>query len=457
MVDAVEPLMWVTGELGPEAQVGGLGEVSRALPALLTRAGLDVRVAVPGHRALPRGALVREIDVLDHRFSVEQVEHAGVPTYVLRCDPLFNLAEIYGDVVHDAFRFGVFSRAAVLLAETLGVRILHAHDWQTGLVPVFARHFALRARSVFTVHNAAYQGVVPSQLVPDLGLPWSVATEHGLGFGWQQINLLKGGTLAADLVTTVSKTHAWEITQPEHGFGLHEVFAACHSRLVGISNGIDAESWDPAKDAALAARVPDPAWKAKNKQALREKLQWPASERPLLCSIGRLVEQKGIDLLVASAYELADFDLLVIGKGDPRLERELGALQRARPERVRSVLAYDDALSRLALGAADFFVMPSRFEPAGLAQRQAQRYGAIPIVRRTGGLVDTVVDMGEHGGNGICFADASLPSLSHALERALDVWSRPSAFAALRAAAMKTPVSWGDRIPSYLELYRRLS
>ena len=430
MVDAAEPLnraliLWVVCELAPEAQVGGLGDVARTLPPLLRDAGLDVRVCVPKHRAFKKKPAVE-----GHVYYIDRPE-------------LFDRDGVYGSADDDAYRFGVFAQEAVVLAKRLGATVLHALDWQTAFVPVIAT-----VPTIFTVHNVAYQGVVDSGVIPALGLPWSVAGDDGLGFGWQKVNLLKGGVLAADLVTTVSETHAKDIQTPEGGFGLHAAFAAraAEGALHGIMNGIDTRLWDPG--------AVTPGWKLEHRRALAE--QFALSDRPLLVSIGRLTEQKGIDVLIAAAREPSfSFDLFVLGTGDAALQTELQALAAERPDRVRVAIAFDEALSRRALLAGDFFVMPSRFEPAGLAQLQAQRFGAVPIVRRTGGLAESVIDMGDPGGNGICFADASVASLSHALGRARALWDDRSKYAALQSAAMAAKVDWRERVPKYLELYAR--
>lgn len=471
MVDAAQPLstpvspgtiLWIAAEIGPEAQVGGLGEVARTLPSLLRASGLDVRLCVPQHRALLQASKAHHstLDVLGRRFMVGLGSRDSVPTYYMRCDELFDRSSVYGTIEDDAFRFSVFSKASVELAKQLGVSIVHAHDWQTALAPVLTKGSQLR--SVLTVHNVAYQGVVSSTLIPALGLPWYTASEDGLGFGWQVINLLKGGVLAADLVTTVSKQHASDITTVEGGFGLHSVFTKRRSQLVGIMNGIDTVSWNPSTDPALFSTLDNShmdvaQWKQSNRVALSQSLSWPLSQRPLITSIGRLVEQKGIDLLIDAAWQRADLDLLVIGVGEEGLQRRLHELQSAHPARVRVQLTYNEALSRRALAASDFFVMPSRFEPGGLAQLQALRYGAIPIVRRTGGLAESVTDMGEHGGNGICFSDASASSLSHALARAVELAGNANALSLVRAAALASNVGWQVSVPHYVALYRSLT
>jgi starch synthase len=412
MVDAAEPVvLWIVSELGPDAQVGGLGDVARTLPPLLREAGVDVRVCVPKYRV----------------FKKKPAREGHI--YYLDLPELFDRDYIYGSAADDAYRFGVFAKAAVALGKEIGATILHAHDWQAGFAPVFAKGSGMR--TIFTVHNVAYQGVVGSGVIPTLGLPWDVAQDDGYGAGWQMVNLLKGAVRFADTITTVSETHARDIQTPEGGFGLHQVFAARKTDLVGIMNGIDTVVWDPSKEPKR-----------------------PERSRPLLASIGRLAEQKGIDLLIEAAKrEDFDFDLFVIGKGEAHLEAALQKLAAERPDRVQVAIVYDEQLTRKTFASADFFVMPSRFEPAGLAQLQAQRYGAIPIVRRTGGLGESVTDMGDPGGNGICFSDPTVPSLAHALSRARALFADRPALLRLRDAAMRAKVDWRDRLPKYVNLY----
>ena len=442
--------------MGPEAQAGGLGEVVRALPPLLRTHGLDVAVCVPLHRALssaPRAPLFA-LELYGHHLAVSEGERNGVPTLYVECAELFDRAAIYGDLGDDAYRYSVFARAAVAIAQRLSVRALHAHDWHTALAPVFARAFAPELRTALTIHNVSYQGVVGSELVPALGLPWSVATEDGMGFGWQRVNLLKGGANAATLLSTVSATHARDITTSAGGFGLDAVFARRRGDLVGIMNGIDTVSWNPAHDAALQRCFSTPDGKAANRTAMLTQLDL-AAQGPLFVSVGRLVWQKGIDLLCAAAREVP-ITLVIVGQGDGAIEAQAAALARDFSDRIRVHLTYDDALTRRLLAAADFFVMPSRFEPGGLAQLQAQRYGAVPIVRRTGGLAESVIDADEAEGNGLCFDEADAAGVAAALRRAQALFADHTRFAAVRARAFAAQVDWADRLPMYEKFYTRL-
>lgn len=473
MVDAAESMnakrkrhvLWVAVELGPEAQAGGLGEVTRALPPRLAQAGWKVSLCVPHHRGLRAVSMQRhgELLVAGHHFTLSKFERNGVDHYAFRCETLFDRPSIYASTDDDAYRYSVFTQAALQLGHQLGVDIVHAHDWHTAIAPVLLRYAAqanaqAQPKSVLTIHNAAHQGVTNSELVPALSLPWSVATEDGLGFGWQRINLLKGGVLAADRVTTVSQTHARDLLTEEGGFGLQDVFARARGGLLGIMNGIETSSWNPMSDPALSAPLGADIdeWKSLHKNFITQRLKTPM-RAPLVCSIGRLVYQKGIDVLLDTISEgqiAAAFNWLVIGVGDVALEQQLQHLAQARG--IRACLTYDESLSRQALAASDFFIMPSRFEPGGLAQLQALRYGAIPIVRRTGGLAESVIDMGDEQGNGICFSDATVTSLSHALARAKELYADRPRFQSLRQNALSSLVSWEQAVPSYEGLYESL-
>ncbi|MBI4227204.1 MAG: glycogen/starch synthase, partial [Candidatus Omnitrophica bacterium] len=308
-------------------------------------------------------------------------------------------------------------------------------------------------------HNLAYQGVFPKSEFPKLGLPWDLFHMEGLEY-YDQVNLLKGGLLFAKRLTTVSPTYAREIQTPEYGCGLEGVLRKRHADLTGVLNGLDIGAWDPATDTALAApfSAAAPDRKAANKGALQRQLGLPVDPAvPLLGMTTRLAAQKGLDLVAEAADELVALgtQLVVLGTGDRSFHEQFEALGRRHPTALAVRLAFDDALARQIYAGADLFLMPSRFEPCGLGQMIAMRYGAMPIVRRTGGLADTVTEASPDGsrGNGFLFEAAEASELLAAVRRALAVYRRRPAWAALQRRAMQTDWSWERAARAYVELY----
>jgi len=473
-------VLFVASECAPYAKTGGLGEVIGALPKALARLGLDVRVVMPLYAGMPW----RELEPLEGVLSVPMwsgTAHARirlgrlpgsqVPVYFLEHHHYFDRAHLYGpppEAYPDNLeRFAFLSRGALELAKALGwiPDVIHAHDWQTALVPVYvdtvewARPLHGSA-TVYTIHNLAFQGVYDggATIVTGLG-PEHYHSREFEHFG--TLNVTKAALYRSTLVTTVSPTYAREIRTPAFGCGLDGVLAERGEDLVGIANGIDVEEWDPATDRHLAGNfdADDPAGKARCKAALQREAGLPQRpEVPLLAFIGRLAPQKGVDVLAhALDWILAwDVQLIMLGSGDPEAVRFFVSRAAAAPDRFCAWFPFDDARDHRVQAGADFLLMPSRFEPCGLGQLYALRYGTLPIVRATGGLVDTVTSYDEASGDGTGFMfDALDPgSLADTVGWAVSTWyDRPAHIEAMRRRAMKEDHSWYQAAAEYLRLY----
>ena len=388
------------------------------------------------------------------------------PLWLLDCPPLFERpgnpyqTPEREDWPDNDLRFALLSRTAALLgsaASPLEWRpdVVHGNDWQCGLAPVYlARTSGAHAVTVMTVHNLAYQGLFPRRALEPLALPAESFTANGLEF-YGKLSFLKAGLSNADLLTTVSPTYAREIQGPELGFGLDDVLRSRSADLVGILNGIDTDIWDPARDELIAqrydaGRLED---KAVDKAALQRSFGLPESAAaPLAGMASRLVPQKGADLVLEVADDLVreGMQLVILGTGLPELERALRELALRHPRHVGVRIAFDEPLAHMIEAGADLFLMPSRFEPCGLNQFYSMRYGTPPVVRRTGGLADSVSDQ-----TGFVFDDPTPQALRGALARALEVWRKPSAWRALQQDGMRRDFGWGVPARAYLEAYRR--
>jgi starch synthase len=474
----------LAAEATPWAKTGGLGDVVGALPAALARAGVRTTVCIPGHRSVmravdPRATPAHVVVPISSRTEgarVVALRDAPIPTMAVDAPRYFDRAELYGeggrDYADNAERFVFFCRAAL---EWLGAAgeapdVVHVHDWQAALAPVFLRADAgrypalARTRSVCTVHNLAYQGRF---WAPD----WHLLSLDGRFFHpdhlefYGDINFLKGGIVFADVVTTVSPRYADEIRTPAFGELLDGVLRARGPDVRGILNGIDTAVWNPATDPALAARYDraDPRAKARCKAALQAEVGLAErSDVPLLATITRLAAQKGVDLLLDVAGELlpaTDAQLVVLGSGDPALERALGELRDRFPGRVALRLGFDDPLAHRIEAGSDAFLMPSRYEPCGLSQLYSQRYGTVPIVHATGGLVDTVADYdaATGRGTGFVFAPFTRDAFLAAIHRALEVWRDRPRWNALVEQGMAMDFSWDRSAARYRALYEEIA
>ncbi len=457
-------------ECAPLTKTGGLGDVCAALPAALRAAGVDARVVMPGYREvlgaasrpLARlSALGFEIRVLEGRLP------SGVPLLVVDCPELYARSggpyqmEGGADWPDNALRFGVFSKVAALLASDASPlrwrpAVLHCNDWPTGLAPVFLSMEKHDAKSVMTIHNLAFQGNFDPSVMERLGLPPQLYAIDGLEFHGR-VSFLKGGIVRADAVTTVSPTYAEEIQAHALGCGMDGLLRHRSHVLCGILNGIDAAAWDPARDPWLPQRygIDELEKKSLNKAELQKRFGLPVEPgQPLLGTVGRMTHQKGTDLIVAAAPELASMaQLVIVGTGVRELEAAVQGLKETLPQRVGVHIGFSEELAHLVEAGADAFLMPSRYEPCGLNQMYSQRYGTPPIARSTGGLSDTVTD----GVTGFLFDRPDAASLAAAARQAIDCYRHRGAWRAMQRAGMARDFSWDAAARRYAGLYSRLA
>ena len=465
----------IGSEALPFAKTGGLADVLGALPPALARLGWRVSVAVPRYRGVTAGTEIERFSLLiggrptEVGVFEEPLGH-GARAVLIDIPEFYDRDGLYGsgaaDYPDNALRFGALVRAALELAARTGSRpsVVHAHDWQAGLAPVYLKslykgHPILDGiPSVFTIHNLAYQGIFAPEWLQRLDLPGGLVSNGRLEY-WGAISLLKGGINDADVITTVSPQYAREIQTPEFGCGFDGIVRRRAGDLVGILNGIDTEKWDPERDEFLPAPYgpSDLSNKREAKAAVLERYRLPVDEhtmtRPIVGMISRMVEQKGLDLIAASAEELPRLDatFIVLGTGDLRYETFWRDLAVAYPDRIGARIGFDEGLAHLIEGGADMFLMPSRFEPCGLNQMYSLRYGTVPIVRSVGGLADTV----EEGATGFVFAEYTAEALLQALRRALLVYRDPREWRTLQLAGMKQDHSWDRSAREYVRIYER--
>ncbi len=469
----------VASEAYPLVKTGGLADVVGALPAALAPEGIRVRTLLPGYPAVV--AAMRDARVV-HEYRelmggaarLLAGEAAGLDLIAIDAPHLFQrpgnpYVDAQGrDWPDNALRFGALARVAAEVGRGRldGYRpdIVHAHDWQAGLVPAFLEYEpGPRPATVLTVHNLAFQGQFPADLLAPLGLPPRAFHVDGVEY-YGGIGYLKAGLALADRITTVSPTYAAEIRTTVGGMGLGGLLRKRGDAVTGILNGIDTAVWDPAHDSRIAAPYDVKHLKPRelNKSALQVRAGLDVLPDALLCGVvSRLTGQKGIDLLIEALPALLaqGAQLAVLGSGEPALETALLAAAERHPGRVAVTIGYDESLAHAIQAGADALLVPSRFEPCGLTQLCALRYGAIPVVARTGGLADTVVDANEMAlaakmGTGVMFSPVTTDALIHALERTAALHADPIAWQALRKRAMQTDVSWTRPAAAYARLYR---
>lgn len=475
-------VLFATSEAYPLMKTGGLADVSGALPAALTELGVDVRLVLPryGDLALRDEQTtehVARIDVLGQPVDILQTSmpDSGVRVYLVD-HPTFSARQGNpymgpdGNSWHDnPDRFALFARAAVALATGDVVPewqpdVVHANDWQTGLIPALL-HEAEKPHTVFTLHNLAYQGVFDRSTFERLGLPWSLWRADGLEY-WGNMSFIKGGIVFADRITTVSPTYAREIQTPEFGYGLEGLLRHRKDALVGILNGIGSD-WDPAHDAALVTpyTAKDLSGKAENKAALQKELGLPIrADVPLIVHVGRLIEQKGTDLVIQALSMLGqrDVQFACLGSGEGRFEQALRARAEADPERIAVRIGYDEGLAHRLEGGGDAFIMPSRFEPCGLNQLYSLKYGTVPIVHSVGGLADTVTpatpaNLRDGKATGVVMNHLDVNAILWAFDQFTELFNRPERLQAVRQQAMSQRYDWDASARSYLDLYREIS
>ena len=472
---------FVASEGVPFSKTGGLADVVGALPKALAGLGHEVEVILPRYRKTPQGTSVPHAQSLTlplgSGYKFAAVQDGGrahqVQTYLVDCPEYFDREGLYqdngADYPDNAHRFAAFSMAALefLKHGATSPDIIHCHDWQTALVPVYLRNlypgdgYFSRTSVVFTLHNLGYQGLFPPHLLPQISLHAGLFTIDALEY-YGMVNLLKGGIIFSDFITTVSRKYAEEIQTPEYGYGREGVLGSVGGRLQGILNGVDYDDWDPATDKLLAANYTPASLKGKEacKRVLLEKMgvASPVLRRPVLGIVSRFATQKGCDLIAAVAEQLAALDLYVValGTGEPAYEELFRTLAAKHAEKFLVRIAYDNALAHQIEAGCDMFLMPSRYEPCGLNQIYSLKYGAVPIVRATGGLDDTIEPFDGKSGTGFKFHEYSPQALLAAIHAALEAYQSPKTWLHLMQNGMKKDYSWSTSARAYAGIYEGL-
>lgn len=476
-------IVFVASECVPFSKTGGLADVVGALPEALAALGHEVEVILPRYRATPAGPVnskARNVTLPlggGYHYAALQKGRViqGVAHHLVDLPEFFDRDGLYQtrdgvDYADNAQRFAAFAFAAIegLKRVSKPPDVIHCHDWQTSLVPVYLKRlyardpFFAHASVVLTIHNLSYQGLFPREILPQISVDSSLFTLDGMEF-YGRVNFLKGGLLFSDFITTVSRKYAAEIQTPEFGYGLDGVLRARSGRLQGILNGVDYNVWNPAHDKLIPAHYSPEnlAGKRACKKALLERMGGADSNAPVIGIVSRFAAQKGFDLLAHLAPELARLDavFVALGTGEPEYEQLFRRLASDYPGKFLVKVAYDNELAHLIEAGSDIFLMPSRFEPCGLNQIYSLKYGAPPVVRATGGLEDTIENYsGNNGaiGDGFKFEDYSPQALLAALERALGVYAQPEAWRQVMLNGMAKDFSWTASARLYSSIYDQL-
>ena len=485
-------ILFVTTEVYPLVKTGGLADVAGALSAALAEAGEDVRLLLPAYpqavRALPHGHPIVTGEVLGWRIHLIEgcMPDSGIPVLLVVCPLLFErpgnpyCSSTGCDWPDNYERFAVLSHvaASVAVGEWEETRrgwkgkgwqadVVHANDWQTGLVPAYLKVWENACRrkgpvSVFTIHNLAFQGLFPPYVMSRIGLPLEMFSVNGLEF-YGDISYLKAGLYYSDSITTVSPTYAHEIQTEQAGKGLQGLLLARAKTLFGILNGEDRRVWNPATDPSIHHPFTDRQMSGKvlDKMALQRELGLRISaDSPLFGVISRLTEQKGVDLVLGAVSDMMarDGQLVILGAGDRRFEVACLAAAERYPEKIAVRIGLDEALAHRIQAGSDVLLMPSRFEPCGLSQMYAMRYGTLPVVRRTGGLADTVVDVNDPDdqGTGFVFDAATVPAFLAVLHRVFALYRNRAVWQSIQSRAMRQDFSWRRSAERYRQLYREL-
>ncbi|SEP75939.1 glycogen synthase GlgA [Basfia succiniciproducens] len=475
-------VLHVCSELYPLLKTGGLADVLGALPAAQKEIGLDARILIPAYPAISAGIPDTGVVAEFHNSAAGHVvlrygEFNGVGVYLIDAPNLYAREgnpyhdQWYNDYADNYKRFALLGWVGAELATGLDpwwmAEVVHAHDWHAGLTSAYLAYKGRPAKSVFTIHNLAYQGLFAYHHLFEIGLPTSMFNVNGLEF-YGQISYLKAGLYYSDAVTAVSPTYAREITTPEFAYGFEGLLSTLHSqgKLVGILNGVDDNIWNPNTDSYIQDhyKLKSMTGKKKNKAALQAHFNLPEKPDALLfVMITRLTEQKGVDLLIQSAENIIKQggQLALLGSGAPSLESALLGLAHKHPKNIAVKIGYDEPLSHLMVAGGDVILVPSRFEPCGLTQLYGLKYGTLPLVRQTGGLADTVVDstaenIKERRATGFVFNEANSQALSHAISRAFSLWKKQRTWFTVRTVAMEQDFSWQISARRYEELYRRI-
>ncbi len=471
-------ILYASSEVYPFMKTGGLGDVAQSLPAAIRSMGADIQVIMPNYGSLKHAEDAEvlaqfEVNLDQVRLLTTHIPNTSVPVILVDCPKWFEregnpYLDSKGEPWSDnAQRFALFSRVISLVALNQAdldwsPDIVHCNDWQTGLALALLRNQGFNKGLIFTIHNIAYQGVFPYADFQSLQLPdklWSIDTLEYYG----QMCFLKGGIACCNQLNTVSPKFAEEIQTTEFGFGMDGLLQSMSDKLSGIINGVDLNEWSPSIDKYISHRyqIEDIEKKTENKLELQQQFKLNVDKNiPMLTSITRLVEQKGIDLIIAIIEKLLTFDvqIIMLGSGDEKFENELLEIARANANKFHVVIGYDEALAHKLTAAADIFLMPSRFEPCGLNQMYSQIYGTVPVVRNTGGLADTVRDyadgsQADTNATGFVFENNKPDELLKAVTKSLDCYSNKELWRQIQLNGMRQDFSWQSSAKQYLSIY----
>lgn len=480
-----QKILFVSPEVVPFAKTGGLADVAGTLPLELKSLGCDVKVFLPYYRQtkkhdfdikLLKKNLTAKLGASEIDFSLHHCKRQGVDFYFIEKDEYYDRDFLYGlssgDYPDNAMRFGFFSSAVLSGAVALDFKpdIIHFNDWQTALIPFYIKYipqdhkFFSKSKSLFTVHNLAYQGLFPKEVMPELGVGYEFFTPERLEF-YGKFSFMKSAILYSDAISTVSRGYAKEILTEEFGCGLDGLLRTREDDLYGIINGVDYSEWNPANDKFIKTSYDEKSLQNKvlcKKDLLEQmNLKGASQSAPLLGVVTRLAEQKGIDIVVNSAVQMIKLgcNLVVLGTGDEKYQQLLTALAKKHPKRIAVKIAFDNASAHKIEAGCDMFLMPSRYEPCGLNQMYSLKYGTIPVVRAVGGLDDTIIDYNRNpkDGNGFKFNEANTTDFMDALKRALVVYKNKKEWEKLLVKAMSFDFSWKHSAQEYLKIYNGIS
>ncbi len=469
----------ISSEVVPFAKVGGLADVAGSLPKALEKNGVEVKVFLPKYKSISEEKFsLKKVesfisvpikDTIKNAFVWEGKIGENVQVFLIENEEYFGRDNIYG-YYDDPERYTFFSRAVIEVMKRMGFMpdVIHANDWQAGLIPVYLKtlysedEFFKKTGTLYTIHNLAYQGITDKEHILIANLPWSVFQMDGLEY-YGNVNIMKGGIIFSEAINTVSKTYAKEIQTSEYGEGLEGVLLSRKDRLFGIVNGIDYEVWDPQtdKDIKVNYNANTIEKKIENKRALKDENGFSSSDSvPLFGLISRLVDQKGLDILLEGLDEIMALDLefIILGTGDEKYHIALKEMVNKYPNKLRAHIMFDPHLARKIYAGVDFFLMPSKFEPCGLGQLISLRYGTVPVVRKTGGLADTVIpfDPEKGEGNGIVFEKYSKEALVDAIRKAVELYKNPEKMKICQKNGMTADYSWNRSANEYIELYKKV-
>lgn len=470
-------ILFAVAEAEPFAKTGGLGDVGGSLPMIINRLNCPLRIMMPQYGSIPLylkkemrhlTSFIVDLGWRRQYCGLNEMKYQGMHFYFIDNEYYFCRDQLYG-YEDDGERFAFFSRAvleSLLHMKDFKPDVIHCNDWHTALIPVMIKEyyggnsFYNEIKTLLTIHNLRHQGVFPKEILGDLlAMKENTLGAESLEF-YGSVNYFKGGLLSADAITTVSPTYAKEIMEPYYGEGLEVILRQRKEKISGILNGLDYEKYNPRTDQRLVSHYPSSSWKKENKVQLQALLNLPVKEDiPLLAIVSRLVDQKGLDLLENIMEEILNFEIqmVVLGTGEEKYEEMFSFFADKYPAKVAAKIIFSEELARKIYGGANILLMPSRFEPCGLAQMMAMRYGTIPLVRETGGLKDSVISYNQENGlgNGFTFSSYHGQELLSTLKRAVSLYHEDKkAWQSLEENALGTDFSWEESARKYIDLYR---